>query len=289
MNKIDNNIKLSICIPTYNRADFLVKTLSVISKQLMPEVEIVISNNGSSDGTEKLVKDFIEKHEDKNITLLNQKKNIGFDKNVLAVVEAAQGEYCWLLSDDDLLMPSAIENILNLLNSKSNLSLCVINYSRFDVVQNKITKEKMISLLDDINTDNFNDFYFTPTPQGYFLVLGTNMITMSVNIFKRQSWQEQIKTVDEFIGYNFIHIFILTKMISKYPKLYFMTNPQIQYLCNNHREWDNDIWKDYKNVFLPYLIELGFDKEKVHAIIKSSINFMTFKQKIYKIIHKVLP
>jgi len=52
------SIKLSICIPTYNRAAFLGEALDSVIRQATDEVEIVVSDNASTDNTEALVREY---------------------------------------------------------------------------------------------------------------------------------------------------------------------------------------------------------------------------------------
>lgn len=263
---------LSICIPTYNRADFLIKTIDNIARQMTGQVELVISNNDSTDPTDEKVTARIKEYPNLSIRLINQSKNIGFDRNVLAVVAAAQGAYCWLLSDDDLLVKGAVKRVLDLLTAKPTLSVVVVNFSRFDLIQQKITAAKMINRDRDLESRDANEFYFTPTPRSYFYILGTNTITMSIDIFRRSNWLREVNNVKKFIGLNFIHIFILVRIMIRQPHLYYIGRPLVRYLSNNQRSWANDIWRDYKEKFLNDMLRLGYNSREIRKVQRSSIN-----------------
>jgi glycosyltransferase involved in cell wall biosynthesis len=105
---------LSICIPTYQRSEKLAVLLSSIVCQDDPRVEVVVSDNGSTDGTAEMVQEF---------TFLRPLKwhqwneNVGFDRNLLKVVSMASGEYCWLVGSDDALTPGAVSHILDLIDT----------------------------------------------------------------------------------------------------------------------------------------------------------------------------
>ena len=101
---------LSICIATYNRAEFIGETLESIIPQITDEVEIVIVDGASTDNTQKVVHDYIQRSARIRYVLLPS--NGGVDHDYNQVVELAQGEYCWLLTDDDLLKPDAISTVL---------------------------------------------------------------------------------------------------------------------------------------------------------------------------------
>lgn len=108
---------LSICIPTYNRADILKENISLIQKQLADidilELEIIVSNNCSKDHTEKVVSSFIE--EGVPIVYNCNSKNLGADGNFLKAINLASGKYIYLLGDDDYLDDYVIKKLLDVL------------------------------------------------------------------------------------------------------------------------------------------------------------------------------
>src|SRR4030042_2276184 len=101
-----NQKLLSICVPTYNREDCLKRLLDNIIPQVLEskeKIEVCISNNASTDNTKKIVMMFKEKYTDL-LKYSENKENLGFDRNVLRVVNMAEGEFIWTLSDDDLIV-----------------------------------------------------------------------------------------------------------------------------------------------------------------------------------------
>lgn len=120
-------LQLSICIPTFKRAKHLNNCLnSILLAKKAPgfEFEICISDNGSTDDTEKIVKRYIDKLP---IKYSKNAANLGIPRNFLKVVSIASGEFVWLLGDDDLLMPDAFIKIENLLNTNQNCDFFFIN------------------------------------------------------------------------------------------------------------------------------------------------------------------
>jgi abequosyltransferase len=115
----NNKIKrpfFTIAIPTYNRALYLDKCLSQICKQLNEKdslVEVLISNNNSSDGTEEVVSRYISIYP--NIQYVKNRENIGPDKNFVQCFNMSRGKYVLLFGDDDILLDGAIERILEIL------------------------------------------------------------------------------------------------------------------------------------------------------------------------------
>lgn len=108
---------LTIAVPTYNRADLLDICLSRIYEQVGEEnalIEVVVSNNASTDHTKQVIDKFQRRY--KYLRYSENEKNGGPDFNIARCFELATAKYVWVFSDDDLLLPNAISNILKLLN-----------------------------------------------------------------------------------------------------------------------------------------------------------------------------
>jgi len=108
---------LSICIPTYNRAIKLNRSLSILKEQLVglnDEVELLVSDNHSPDNTQKIVSEFIKKKE-LHIKYNRNEKNLGFDGNFFYCINQATGKYIWLLGDDDFLKKGILKRIIDIL------------------------------------------------------------------------------------------------------------------------------------------------------------------------------
>jgi len=99
--------KLSFCIPTYNRASYLKNCIESILGYAGRDIEIVIQDNASPDHTEQIVRNF----SDGRIKYFRNNKNIGGVWNAMDIINNANGEYIYYLSDDDMLLPGAIERI----------------------------------------------------------------------------------------------------------------------------------------------------------------------------------
>lgn len=106
----ENDIMVTIGIPTYNRADgFLKQAIQSAIEQTYENVEVVISDNCSTDNTEALVKGFT----DKRIRYFRQPHNIGPYNNFNFCLEQARGKYFLMLHDDDLIDSDFVETCIN--------------------------------------------------------------------------------------------------------------------------------------------------------------------------------
>ena len=102
--------KVTIAIPTYNRAAFLTEALDSALAQTYKNIEVIVSDNASTDNTLPLLADY----DDDRLTIIQQKINLGMVANWNACLEKASGKLFLLLSDDDFLEPTAIEKMVNI-------------------------------------------------------------------------------------------------------------------------------------------------------------------------------
>jgi glycosyltransferase involved in cell wall biosynthesis len=119
-----DQLKLSILIPTFNRAPFLLKNLEMLAGyirkgNLQKDVEIVVSNNQSTDKTDEKVKQFQNQNTDIQFQYYTQNKNIGLEKNALFVLKEAKGEYVMYLGDDDYIEFNYLKECFSYINDTS--------------------------------------------------------------------------------------------------------------------------------------------------------------------------
>jgi glycosyltransferase involved in cell wall biosynthesis len=111
-------VLLTIAIPTYNRADHLaclLDTLLVELSGLEEFVNIVISDNASTDHTPAVIKQFSSSWT--GLCVIRHSSNIGMDGNFRACAEAVDGLFFWFVGDDDLPARGVVSFVIDLLKS----------------------------------------------------------------------------------------------------------------------------------------------------------------------------
>ncbi|MBN2108338.1 MAG: glycosyltransferase family 2 protein [Deltaproteobacteria bacterium] len=135
---------LTICMPTYNRIRNLEKTLAVILPWCIgkDQVELAISDNGSSDGTGEYLMQVQKVYPQ--IRLRLNETNRGFSRNVLDCMSMATGEYIHFTADDDLPDADAFDHLVALLATgkpDAVISNYHIRYCRTDTFFQALPKE----------------------------------------------------------------------------------------------------------------------------------------------------
>lgn len=112
---------VTIGIPTYNGSKRLPRPIQSIWAQNYPNLEIIISDNCSTDGTKELVENIGKEHPQ--IKYVGQEKNIGQVPNFYFVKQAATGKYFMWLSDDDFLEPGFLLKAVDFMEKHDDYSL----------------------------------------------------------------------------------------------------------------------------------------------------------------------
>ena len=118
-----NEIKISICIPSYNRPDFLKKTLTSIINQTNKPYEVVVMDDCSSEDMSDIKKICLEN----NFRYIENNKNIGLMKNFNNVLMQAKGDYLALVHNDDLLSIYYIEEVEKFIQKYPNYKVYTVN------------------------------------------------------------------------------------------------------------------------------------------------------------------
>lgn len=242
-------MKISICIPTYNRADNLINCLESIvvnEKISLVDFEVCISDNFSNDNTESIVKTYQNKLP---IKYYKSSNNIGRVRNYLNVVSIASGDFIWLIGDDDLLLPNAIFEINDLISNNQEVEFFYINsfclaadyLASFDKPFNTKNLPKNMPKFSSWRVDGEMEFMSLINPKISFDFLGG----MFLSVFKRENWISNenalsVKALNdkrEFSHFDntFPHVKIFSRAFSN-SKAYFYSNP-LTINLSGAREW----------------------------------------------------
>ena len=122
---------VTVGIPVYNAASLLREGLDCICQQTMQDIEIVVSDNASTDDTPKILAEYAGR--DDRIRLLRQPQNVGMQPNFTAVLDAATAPYFLWRAYDDYSDREYIDTLYNLLEEKPDKGLAIPKIVRKDL------------------------------------------------------------------------------------------------------------------------------------------------------------
>jgi glycosyltransferase involved in cell wall biosynthesis len=125
--------KISVCIPAYNRARFLVPLLDSIRAQTVQPDEVVICEDVSPerDAISQIVKDYQVMYPAFPLKLFLNEVNLGYDKNFKMLLNSSTGDYCFFMGNDDLIVPEAIEKVAKAVEYHPNVAVLSRAYQWF--------------------------------------------------------------------------------------------------------------------------------------------------------------
>ena len=126
---MNSNIKVSICVITYNHENYILQTLDGILKQEYPgDIELIISIDCSPDDTENIIKQYLLKIKPPlnfEITLTNHRTNLGAVSNFSWVLQQATGKYVAFCEGDDFWTDThKIKKHVDFMEENPDFSLC---------------------------------------------------------------------------------------------------------------------------------------------------------------------
>jgi glycosyltransferase involved in cell wall biosynthesis len=116
------HMKVSVLIPAYNAARYLPECLASVLAQDFQDMEILVADDGSTDGTAEIIPPFAAR--DARLRWWRNPRNLGLTPNHNACLQAAQGEFIkFIHADDKLLHPSALTRMVAALEQDETVSL----------------------------------------------------------------------------------------------------------------------------------------------------------------------
>jgi len=221
--------QLSVCIPTYNREPLLRLLLDNLLKQRsIDHVQIVVSDNASTDNTTEMVRSFQQDHN--NVKYLRSETNRGPDANYLRAVDGSDANYCWLFGSDDLPQPGIIEIMLEIVATDA-FDIMLFPRIWCDYRMNPLRVDELFSNGDfvlDTGSERELVAYFDRATSIMALFSYLSSIVVS-----RKRWIDA-GTVDQYIGTAYVHSAKLFQIMRQVAKIAYFSNPCV--LCRG----DND-------------------------------------------------
>lgn len=217
-----NDKKVSVIIPCYNQSKYVSEALISALNQTYNNIEIVVVNDGSSDNSSEVIKEFTEKY--KNISFFDNKENNGVVYSRNMAIERCSGEYILPLDADDKIKNTYVEKAVEVLNTNPDVGIVYCDAELFGAQEGKWGLKKF-------NKDTF---------------LFENCIFCSA-MFRKKDWQKAGKYNKEMKNGCedwdlWISIIELGYKVYKIPETLFYYR---KHTCDSHT---SDMMKNLNNV-----------------------------------------
>ena len=240
---------ISICIPTYNRAESLancLNSIAIAAKKHVGRFEVCVSDNGSDDDTSNIIKKAAQSLE---MNYHRNEKNLGIPRNFIQVVSMAKGEFVWLIGDDDLLLPDTFDRLLPLLADNKGIDFFYLNSFHLDksYVDSQTypfdTRKLPLAMVPCSKKTDSGElkFFELIDPRVSYDFLGG----MFLSAFRKSNWDAMVDRLDSrainssqtfsHFDNTFPHLKIWAHAFSK-SRAYFNALP-MSVCITGHREW----------------------------------------------------
>jgi glycosyltransferase involved in cell wall biosynthesis len=253
---ISLDILLSIVIPSHNKTELLLAAVASILNEgaFDGRCELCISDNSL---TEKTSVELEEKYSrDSRVVYRRSLDAPSLDENVSKAVEMARGQYVWIFGDDDLIVPRALQSILELL-SGGKYGLLVINSQSF--VGSEIIEQRRQFFSKDREYDQSQNEEFLVDMGGY-------LTYVCATIIKKNLWVNNFDPT--FIGTVMAHLATMLNA-KKESVAYFFSEPAIKMRMHSQTWTDHHfrIW----NINYPSIIWglKGFSDKAKRGVVRS--------------------
>lgn len=137
---------VSICVITYNSSETVIETLESIYNQTYRNIDLIVSDDCSSDNTVEIVKDWLDEKRIRfqNAEIITVEKNTGVTGNVNRAVKKANGKYVKDIAGDDILLNDYTEKCVSYLEKNPEIDVLFTDVKFFSTDNSKVHKNSII-------------------------------------------------------------------------------------------------------------------------------------------------
>jgi glycosyltransferase involved in cell wall biosynthesis len=133
--------RLTVGIPTYNRAEWLAQALDSVLTQSFGDFKVIVGDNASDDDTES----FMRSVTDPRVEYVRSEVNVGSMRNINNLISLADTEYLLLLPDDDVLYPGHLRASMAILDTHPSVGAVHSAHNRIDASSRVIARVDPVS------------------------------------------------------------------------------------------------------------------------------------------------
>jgi len=220
---MESQINLSILIPTFNHGEYINILLDSIISQLgeRKDVEVLISDNASTDETPEICFGYCQR-----VPLIKYKRNeynLGFDLNVLGLIQSSIGRYSWIIGSDDWLEVRAIDTVLGCIEMFPGLSGITTEINTYGKAMENIEV-----------LDNSSECLELKTAESIYLSknIGYRLGFVSAHVFNTKLVKKIIEDGSVIQNRHSVHS-MLSHLVRLHPSWLFISTPLVAWRSGN--------------------------------------------------------
>lgn len=272
---------LSIAIPTFNRAERLQQSLKLLAERLSEigpisaDIEVLVVDNASTDRTSEVAK--MGHTLFKRFRYERNDSNLGIDGNIHRCSQLATGEWVQFLSDDDILLPGAIQSVLGTIKKRCEADFIFLNVISF--VDNLPPPEEWrarIPLIEDLVCTDQNCLIETCH---IWLTFLTSFV------FRREAWNRS-KRLESYIGTDIYLSYALLDLLKGASESVVLANPAVAaraHFSGNYRIF-YAFGRQWTDLLMHHAPMVGFDIKRMrHVLRKTILSDLLYRVVMYRI------
>ena len=211
--------KISVIIPTFNRANFLPRAIKSVLNQTFQDLELIVVDDGSTDNTEEVVRRFQKMN--RRIRYIKQEHSGGAARPKNTGLKESVGEYIATLDSDDEWLPTKLEKQLDLFEKSANPNLGFVGcyYIAVNEFGSKEELYKIPQYIDTFRSILTHDYMGSGSCIIYKRKVFDNAGYFDENLKTAQDWEMRIRLVQkydfDFVREPLVKYFIHMKNITK--------------------------------------------------------------------------
>lgn len=291
---------VSVCVVTYNSSNTIIETLQSILLQTYPNIELVVSDDASTDDTIDKCQKWIEKNGQRFVrtSVFTVSENKGVAANVNRALNEAHGEWIKSIAGDDLLTEDCVDIYMRYIKAHPEFEVLFARVKKFKVQDEKI---KILGISPSFEDQKYFDYYNQlPSYQKYREMLENGIKVQSPTIFVKKSVFEMIKFPEE---YRFMEDHPMwLRMAKNGVNIYMVPEVTVLYRIGNSLSKNVDeffysrlhmasqslfFWNECRQYYIDENIEKGYNRNmklllKYEMIEAFTQNKVSFKNKIIR-------
>lgn len=213
--EVPANPKVSVCIPAYNQAKFLPAAIDSVLAQTYDNLEVIIVDDGSADGTLQIAEAYAARHSNRiSVFTHAEHRNLGPSATVARGLRESTGEFCSLLGSDDIFYPQKTEQQLRYLQRNPQVGAVYGTAQYIDADGTEMSQQLGQRISDD---------------RGVEQLIRANRIPDMAVLFRR-AWLKQVGPHNEDLVYGDWEFWI---RVAAQVKMVFIDQALVKYRVHN--------------------------------------------------------